>query len=54
VSCGQVLVNLPALGEVKTSMQLYQQHFTQTFAEILVLHFKRKHEVAEGISSFRN
>ena len=40
---------IPAKGEVKTRMQLYQQQFAQTIANLLGEQFKAAHPVAEGL-----
>lgn len=40
---------LPAKGEVKTNLQLYQQQLAQTIANLLSKEFKAKHPVAEGL-----
>ena len=41
--------DLPAKGELKTSMQLYQQQLAQTMANLLGVQFKPQHPVAEGL-----
>lgn len=40
---------IPAKGEVKTSMQLYQKQYAATFAELLGLKFTCEHPVGEGL-----
>jgi hypothetical protein len=40
---------IPAKGESKTSMQLYQKQFAQTFSELLNLRFTCEHPVAAGL-----
>ncbi len=41
---------LPAKGEVKTPMQLYQKQFAQTIASLLGMKFTAAHSIAESIS----
>ncbi len=41
---------IKAKGEVKKSMQLFQQQFAQTMAHLLGVHFKCEHPVAAGIN----
>jgi hypothetical protein len=40
---------LPAKGEVKKSMQLYQKQLAQTISGLLGVEYKAKHPVAEGL-----
>lgn len=40
---------MPALGEVKTEMQVYQEQFAKTFARIIGYNFRAPHPVAEEI-----
>lgn len=40
---------LPAKGEIKTSMQLYQKQLAQTMADLLGVKFLPNHPVAEGL-----
>ncbi|MBC7865020.1 MAG: sulfatase-like hydrolase/transferase [Bacteroidia bacterium] len=42
---------IPAKGEVKKEMQVYQKQFAQTFAELLGLVFKCEHAVAAGLKA---
>jgi hypothetical protein len=42
---------IPAKGEVKTEMQLYQDQFAQTMAGILSYYYKAKHPVSPSIKS---
>ena len=39
----------PVRGELKTSMQLYQQQFAQSISKLLGYTYKAKHPVAEEI-----
>ena len=41
---------LPAMGEVKTPMQLYQKQFAQTIASLLGMNYTAAHPIAESIS----
>lgn len=40
---------IPARGEIRTSQQIYQQQFAQTFASLLGNTYKAEHPVAPGI-----
>jgi len=42
---------ISAKGEVKTSMQLYQKQFAQTFAELLGYTFTCEHPVEKSLTS---
>jgi hypothetical protein len=44
-----VAPGIPVKGEVKTSLQLYQQQLAQTMANLLGKQFKANHPVAEGL-----
>ena len=44
-----VAPTLPAKGEVKTNLQLYQQQLAQTMANLLGVEFKATHPIAEGL-----
>ena len=44
-----VAPNIPAKGEIKTKMQLFQQQLAQTMADLLGKKFKANHTVAEGL-----
>ena len=46
--------NLPAKGEIKNQMQLYQQQLAQTMANLLGKEFKTNHTVAEGLMKVLN
>jgi len=43
--------NIPAKGEMKSDVQLYQKQFAQTIAALLGYTFKAEHPVAEKVSS---
>ena len=45
--------DVPAKGEVKTEMQIYQKQFAQTIASLLGLKFTAEHPVAKGISEVK-
>jgi hypothetical protein len=45
--------DVPAKGEVKTEMQLYQKQFAQTIASLLGLKFIAEHPVAEDVSEVK-
>ena len=45
---------IPAKGEVKTAMQLYQKQSAQTIASLLGLHYEAKHPVAEEVKEIKN
>jgi hypothetical protein len=45
---------LPAKGEVKTDMQLYQKQLAQTIASLLGLQYKATHPVADAIKEIKN
>ncbi|MCX6274605.1 MAG: alkaline phosphatase family protein [Bacteroidetes bacterium] len=40
---------IPAKGEIKTPVQIYQKQFAETIAEMLGLQFKCEHPVADGL-----
>ncbi|MCO5238253.1 MAG: alkaline phosphatase family protein [Chitinophagaceae bacterium] len=44
---------IPAKGELKTAMQLYQQQTAQTVANLLGLHYQADHPVAEAIKEIK-
>ncbi|MBX3254045.1 MAG: alkaline phosphatase family protein [Chitinophagaceae bacterium] len=44
---------LPAKGEVKTAMQLYQQQSAQTIASLLGLEYKADHPIAEAVKEIK-
>lgn len=46
-----VAPGLPAKGEVKTAVQLHQQGFAQTIANLLGVQFKADHPIAPGLLS---
>jgi len=39
----------PVRGELKTEMQLYQQQFAQTFAQLMGYTYSANHPIAEPI-----
>lgn len=41
--------NVPARGEIKTAMQLYQEQLAQTMSGLLAKEFKANHKIAEGL-----
>jgi hypothetical protein len=43
--------DIPALGEVKTQEQIYQDQFAQTIANLLGFHFTANHPVGQAIKS---
>lgn len=43
--------NTPAMGEMKTEMQLYQKQFAQTMAKLMGYTFKAEHPVAEEVKT---
>ena len=45
---------IPAKGEVKTAMQLYQKQSAQTIASLLGLHYEANHPVAEEVKEIKN
>ena len=44
-----VAPGVPAKGEVKSKLQLYQQQFAQTMANLLGKEYKAAHPVADGL-----
>ncbi len=50
---GVMAPGLPAKGEVKTPVLIWQKQFAQTFAALLGLQFTASHPVAEAISQLR-
>ena len=48
---GVIGPGIPAKGEVKTFMQLYQVQYAATFAELLGLTFACEHPVAKGLKN---
>jgi hypothetical protein len=41
---------LPAKGEIKTKMQIYQQQVAATIANLIGKEFKTSHPVAKGLA----
>jgi hypothetical protein len=44
---------LPAKGEVKIPMQLYQKQIAQTIASLLGLQYKASHPIADAIKEIK-
>jgi hypothetical protein len=44
---------IPAKGEIKTSMQLYQQQFAQTIAQLLGLQYKANHPIGNAVKEIK-
>jgi len=49
--CAVLGPNTPALGEMKTPVQLYQKQFAQTMAKLMGFTYKAEHPVAEEIKT---
>lgn len=45
---------VPAKGEVRTAMQLYQKQSAQTIASLLGLHYQANHPIAEEVKEIKN
>lgn len=45
---------IPAKGEVRTAMQLYQKQSAQTIASLLGLHYQANHPIAEEVKEIKN
>jgi hypothetical protein len=45
---------IPAKGEMKTGVQIYQKQFAQTIASLLDLKFSAKHPVATKVREIEN
>ena len=47
---GVIAPGLPAKGEVKSNMQLYQKQYAQTIATLLGFHFTCEHPIGDGLN----